>query len=159
VLGGGERVALRGVHDDDALFGGDVDVDVIEADAGAADDLEAAAVFEDVGGDVGAAADGEAVVVADDAGEFVHGDVGLDVDVEFAAVFEDFDAVVGELVADEDALFAVRRGGHGGGLTSGNSGLAQYRRDIPGRAKRSIYRGGTGLSSGVNGFVRSGDFP
>ena len=39
VLGGGDRVGLRRVGDDDALLGGGRDVDVVHADAGAADDL------------------------------------------------------------------------------------------------------------------------
>ena len=39
VLGGGDRVAERRVHHHDARGGGGRDVDVVDADAGAADDL------------------------------------------------------------------------------------------------------------------------
>ena len=41
VLGGGDGVAERRVHDDDALGGRRLDVDVVDADAGAADHLAA----------------------------------------------------------------------------------------------------------------------
>ena len=40
VLGGGDGVAVRRVHHHDAALGGRGDVDVVDADAGAADDLE-----------------------------------------------------------------------------------------------------------------------
>ena len=42
VLGGGDRVAEGGVHHHDAGGGGGGDVDVVDADAGAADHLQAA---------------------------------------------------------------------------------------------------------------------
>ena len=41
VLGGGDDVGLRRVGDDDAALGGGGDVDVVDADAGAADRLQA----------------------------------------------------------------------------------------------------------------------
>ena len=41
VLGGGGGVSGGGVDDDDTLFGGGIDVDVVDADACAADNLEA----------------------------------------------------------------------------------------------------------------------
>src|SRR5207247_4497193 len=37
VLGGGDVAPAGGVHDDDAVLGGGVDVDVVDADAGPAD--------------------------------------------------------------------------------------------------------------------------
>ena len=42
VLGGGDGIAEGRVHDDDALGGRGLDVDVVDADAGAADHLEVA---------------------------------------------------------------------------------------------------------------------
>ena len=41
VLGGGDRVAEGGVHHHDAGGGGGGDVDIVDADAGAADHLQA----------------------------------------------------------------------------------------------------------------------
>ena len=51
VLGGRDDVALRGVDDHHAAAGGGVDVDVVEADAGPADDEQVAAGGEHVVGD------------------------------------------------------------------------------------------------------------
>ena len=42
MLGGGDGIAEGRVHDDDAARGGGRDVDIVDADAGAADDLELA---------------------------------------------------------------------------------------------------------------------
>ena len=40
VLGGGDRIAERRVHHDDAARGGGGNVDIVDADAGAADHLQ-----------------------------------------------------------------------------------------------------------------------
>ncbi len=61
VLGGGDRIAERRVHHDHALGGGGRDVDVVDADAGAADHLEVLGLLQELGGDLGGRADGEAV--------------------------------------------------------------------------------------------------
>ena len=82
--------------------GGGRDVDVVDADAGAADHLQLLGRGEQLGGDLGGRADGEAVVVADDPGELVLVEAGLDVDVD-AALLEDRDGGGGELVGDENA--------------------------------------------------------
>ena len=66
MLGGGGGVAGGSVDDDDALFGGGIDGDVVDADAGAADDLAPPVLGDDVGLDLGLAAHEERVVVADD---------------------------------------------------------------------------------------------
>ena len=64
--------------------GGGGEVDVVDADAGAADHLQAVGGGEDVGGDLGRRADGEAVVVADDRLQLVRLQAGLDVDLDAA---------------------------------------------------------------------------
>ncbi len=71
VFGGGDRIAERRVHHDDALGGGRRDLDIVDADAGAADHLQARRRFDDLRGRLGGRADGEAVIVADDLGELV----------------------------------------------------------------------------------------
>ena len=48
MLGGGDRIAERRVHDDDAARGGGRDVDIVDADAGAADHLEVRRRLEQV---------------------------------------------------------------------------------------------------------------
>src|SRR5207244_4207262 len=77
------------------------DIDIVDADTGAADDLQAMRVFENVLGDLGRAADGETVISADDGFELVG---------RFASDFVDLDAALPEdkrgpgihFVADED---------------------------------------------------------
>ena len=66
MLGGGDRIAERRVHHDHAARGRGRDVDIVDADAGAADHLEVGRGVEQLGGDLGRRADGEAVIVADD---------------------------------------------------------------------------------------------
>ena len=48
VLGGGDRIAERRVHHDDALGGRRRNVDVVDADAGAADHLQALRLLQDL---------------------------------------------------------------------------------------------------------------
>ncbi len=50
VLRGGDDVRLRRVGDDDPALGGRLDVDVVDPDAGAADDLEVVGAADQVGG-------------------------------------------------------------------------------------------------------------
>ena len=71
VFGGGDRIAERRVHHDHAARGGGRNIDIVDADAGAADDFQFLRVFEQFRRDLGGRADGKAVVVADDLGEFV----------------------------------------------------------------------------------------
>ena len=77
-------------------------VDVVDADAGAADDLQLRRMFEQLGGDLGRRADRKAVVVADDPGELVLVEARLDVDLD-AALLEDGDGGGRKLVGDENA--------------------------------------------------------
>ena len=55
VLGGGDDVALRGVDDHHATLGGGGDVDVVEPDAGAADDHQVGSGGEHLVGHLGRA--------------------------------------------------------------------------------------------------------
>ena len=59
MLGGRDRVAAGGVHDDHAMAGGGVHIDVVHTDSGAADDLELRGSFENGCGDLGLAANDE----------------------------------------------------------------------------------------------------
>src|SRR6202012_3098086 len=62
VLGGGDRIAERGVHDDHPLGGGGGDVDIVDPDAGPGDHLQPGGGGDDVLVDLGARADGEGVI-------------------------------------------------------------------------------------------------
>ena len=82
VLGGRDRVGLGRVGDDDALLGRGRDVDVVDADAGAADDLQVVGAVDRLGVQLGRGADQDAVVVADAVQQLLAGPVGAQVDVE-----------------------------------------------------------------------------
>ena len=64
-LGGRDGVTRRGVHHDDATFGGGFDVDVVDAHAGTADADETMGGGEDFAGDLGLGADQDGVHVRD----------------------------------------------------------------------------------------------
>ena len=105
VLGGGDGIAEGRVHHDDAALGGGRHVDIVDADAGAADDLAACVRGgEHLLGDLGGRADGEAVIVADDGEQLllVLAEIGQVVDLD-AALLEDLDGGLGELVGNENA--------------------------------------------------------
>ena len=81
VLGGGDRVAGRGVDDDDAGRRGGGDVDVVDADAGPADDDEAPPGGDGLGVGLDAAADEQRVVLGQRGQELLAGEADADVDV------------------------------------------------------------------------------
>jgi len=89
MLGGRDGVAERRVHHDDALGCRRRNIDIVDADAGAADDLEVFCIGENLRRHLGGRADGEAVKTADDFGElvFVLAETGLEIDLD-AAVLE-----------------------------------------------------------------------
>ena len=82
MLGCGDRVALRGVGDDDAMLGSGLYVYVVNADAGASDSLEYPGPLYYIGGDFRGAADDEAVVIPDLPEQFFRAEVEEDVHLE-----------------------------------------------------------------------------
>ncbi len=103
VLGGGDRIAERRVHDHDPAGRGGGHVDRIDADAGAADHLEAGqSGIHHRGIDLGRAAHGEPVVIADDRRQLLRGQAGPLVDRD-PALAEDRRGAGIHLVGDEDA--------------------------------------------------------
>ena len=105
VLGGREDVRLRRVHDHDAAAGRLRDVDVVEADAGPADDDEVAPGLEHLGGHLRRAADHQRRRAVDRAEQLVGRQPRLQVDVETGGGHR-LQAAVGKGLTDEDA------GGH-----------------------------------------------
>src|SRR3954447_6513252 len=69
VLGGRDRVAGRGIDDDDARTRGCIEIDVVDTDARAADDDEVLAGADQVGVDLDLAPDEEGLVVGQDLAE------------------------------------------------------------------------------------------
>jgi hypothetical protein len=82
VLGGGDRIAVGRVHDDDAARARRLDIDIVDADAGAADDAEAIGDGEQFGRDLGRRAHRQPVILADAVAQIgwseANCDIGLD---------------------------------------------------------------------------------
>ena len=102
VLCGGDRIAEGRVHDDDALGGRGLDVDVVDADAGAADHPELAGGRDHLLRHLGGGAHGEAVVILDDLLQLLFSQADLHVSGE-AALLEDADRGGRKLIGDENA--------------------------------------------------------
>ena len=107
MLGGGDRIAERRVHHDHAASGRGWNVDVVDADARAADDFQLRRALEQLGRDFGVGANGEPVIVADDLGELLLVEARFDVDLD-AALLENRDGGGGKLIGNENT------GSHGG---------------------------------------------
>ena len=92
MFGGGDRIAKRRIHHDDAFRGGGGNVDIVDADSRAADHFQPLRALEKFGGDLRRRTNGKAIETADDAGELVlvlaeaRLKIGLD-----AALLEDGD--------------------------------------------------------------------
>ena len=103
MFGGGDRIAERRVHHDDAARGRRRDIDIVDADAGAADHFQICRALKNLGRDLGGGTDREPVEAVDRFGKFVLvlAEVGLKVDLE-AAILEDRDGGGRQRVGDED---------------------------------------------------------
>src|SRR3954466_3526889 len=101
MFGRGDGVAVRRVHHHDAARGGGTDIDVVDADAGAADDLQVGGGVEQLPRHLGGGADREPVIWPDDGAQVGRRQAGLEVHLDPAPA-EDVDGGGGELVADEN---------------------------------------------------------
>ena len=101
VLGGGDRVRLGRVGDDDAAAGGGGDVDVVDAGAGAADHLQVGRQLDQLRRHLRRRADQDRVVLADLRAQLVVGHVEAEIDVEVGA--QQVDAGVGDLLLDQNS--------------------------------------------------------
>ncbi len=92
MFGRGDRIAERRVHHDDAARGRRRNVDIVDADAGAADHFQAFGLLQDFRRDLGRGADRQPVEAVDGVGKLVLvlAEIGLEIDVE-AAILEDRD--------------------------------------------------------------------
>ena len=99
VLGSRDRIAERRVHHNDAPARGGGNVDIVDADAGAANHFEIGRGSDQLLGDFRRRADGEAVVAADDFEKcfLVLAQIGQIVDRD-TAILENLDGGRGKLV-------------------------------------------------------------
>jgi hypothetical protein len=95
-------VRLGRVRHDDPAAGGRLDVDVVDADAGAADHAQVRAGLDQVRCELRRGADHDRVVAPDDRREVA---LGVDVDVELRP--QEVDARLGDLLAHEDSRAAA----------------------------------------------------
>ena len=103
MLGRRDRIAERRVHHDDALGGGGRNVDIVDADAGAADHLQALGLLENLRRHLGGRADRKSVETVDQRCEFVLvlAEVGLKIDLD-AAILEDLHGSRRQRVGNQD---------------------------------------------------------
>ena len=85
--------------DDNAFGGRGLDIDIVDPDPGAADDLEVRCGGDDVCVRFAGGANGEAVILVDDGDQLVFRQADLDVGFD-AAIFEDIDGGGAEIVSD-----------------------------------------------------------
>src|SRR5512143_2812975 len=90
MLSGGDGIAERRVHDDDAARGRRRDIDVIDANACAANNFEIFGPFKNLGGHFSGGADSKPIVGADNGGELflVLAERRLKINLD-AAILED----------------------------------------------------------------------
>ena len=102
MFGGGDRIAERRVHDDDAARGCRRNVDVIDTDARAANDFQVFGLFKDLRRHLGRRANSKAVKVRDRGCELllVLAQCGLKIHVD-AAILEDLHGRRRERVGNE----------------------------------------------------------
>jgi hypothetical protein len=102
VLRGGDGVAARRVHDDDAAARGRGDVDVVDADTRPYDASKFTGVLEQVGGESSAGTNDGPVGAAEGHGQVGALEAGSVVEVDARAA-EDVEAGGFERIADQDA--------------------------------------------------------
>jgi hypothetical protein len=100
MLGGGDGVAEGRVHDDDAVSRRGLDIDVVDADAGAADDFQTRRDLQQLLRHLGRRADGETVIAADDGAEIGGRKAGLHIGVDTARA-KNLDGGGRQLIGDE----------------------------------------------------------
>src|SRR4051812_1144222 len=103
------RVATRRVDDGDSLRGRLGEIDVVGADAGAADDAQLLRALEQLGGKLRGAASDEGVVLADLIEQFLPRARGAFVDDERRLAAQNLYALWIDFVGDEDAKCAGHR--------------------------------------------------
>ena len=85
MLGGGHGVAFGSVQNHDAFSGGCGDIDIIHANAGAADNFKACACFDNFFGNAGEGASYESVIIIDNLNELGRLHVGHNVHIKMLA--------------------------------------------------------------------------
>ena len=104
MFGRGDRVAERRVHDDNTAARGGRDIDIVDADTGAADDLEVGRGSDQLFRRLGGGANGKAIIIADNRGKLflVFAELRLEIDID-AAITENLDGSFRQFIGYEYA--------------------------------------------------------
>lgn len=104
MFGRRDRIAEGRVHDDDAAARSGRNIDIVDADAGAANDLQVRRRSDDLFRHLGGRADGQTIILADDFEQTVLVFAELRFEIDFdAAVAEDLDGGFRQFVGYENA--------------------------------------------------------
>ena len=101
VLAGCDRIRFRRIHDGDALLGGFGDIDAVDADTGAADDLQILGCIDDGLGDLRLASCDDGIIVSDHPAQLFFLHIRLNVDDKF--FFQDLFRFFGNVCCDENS--------------------------------------------------------
>ena len=107
MLGGGGGVPRRGVHGHDALLGGGGKVHIVQAHAGAADDLELGGGFNDLRRDLGAAAHDQRVIILNDLFQLIRAQAEFAIDPDVRVSGKDVEAFFFQFVADQNTEHTI----------------------------------------------------
>ena len=97
----GDRIAEGRVHHHHATRRGSRNIDIVDPDAGPANDLEIGCRRQNILSHLGGGTDSEAVIIADDGREFLWREARLHIDLD-AALNEDVGSAGAELVTDQN---------------------------------------------------------
>ncbi len=112
VFGGGNRVAVRRVHDHDPALGRRGEIDIVDADAGPADHLEALCFRDQFNRCLGCRADRKPVVAGDAALELASTESGSQIGLDPPGA-ENLDGARAQIVGDQYSKHGAPRPGIG----------------------------------------------
>src|SRR5699024_7375031 len=97
MLSRADRIAVRCIYDDDAMFCGSIDIDVVHADSGTGDDSELPCITDDLFSDGRLTPDDQCMVVVHRFQNFLFTEPGVDIDI-----------IIGMVEKLPDAVFTYR---------------------------------------------------
>ncbi len=102
VLGGGDGVAPRGVHDHDALFAGRRDVHVVQSGAGPTHHFQAGSLVDEFGGHLGGAANGQPVDILDGLFQLFRAETRTEIHFDIGVLGQNVHPGFMQIITDQD---------------------------------------------------------
>src|SRR5690606_12879751 len=100
-----DRVAAGSIHDNDALFRGGIDINVIHSDTGSADHFQPVGFLDHIFGDLCTTADYQSVILSDDIHELLWCESGFDINLHFGMALQNIDTLLGQGITNENLKF------------------------------------------------------